>query len=128
MMTPAEQIARHMKANGITRTSLAMHLRVTPAAVTKALRRESNLTVESLRRYSDALGLNLTVVIEGPRFLCPMCGGRRWGTSNATGPRDEWIGHCHSAGCRFTWKRTKAGDEAVGLRECKVPQHAKATT
>jgi hypothetical protein len=31
-------------------------------------------------------------------FVCPSCGGRRWGTQGA-------LGRCHTDGCYFTWPR-----------------------
>lgn len=44
--------------------------------------------------------------IKPGEFKCPECGSNRFGTSNclAKNPADM-IGHCHGAGCRFTWSR-----------------------
>lgn len=48
-------------------------------------------------------------------FCCPKCGGSRWGTVGATGPRDEWMGHCNTLGCKFIWPRSATRDAELGV-------------
>lgn len=41
-------------------------------------------------------------------FVCPICGGYKFGTSNPTENLDEWVRYCRGdddfGGCGFTWK------------------------
>lgn len=47
----------------------------------------------------------------GHEFVCPKCGGSRFGTSGCTGPVSKMIGHCHGGlggvGCGFSWPRSE---------------------
>jgi len=59
-----ERISERMRAKGISRSALADKLGVTPAAVTKILRGNSNFTLKTLLSLADALDYSLTVGFE----------------------------------------------------------------
>lgn len=112
-----EAILGHMR--GVKRTDLARQMNITPSHVTRLLQPGHAMTLRTLERVADALDLNLSVRLTGSAFTCPLCGSETWGTSNATGPRETWIGHCHGD-CRYQWTRTTENDAAVGLRTPKI--------
>lgn len=56
-----EQICEKMVDEKITRTELAGRLEISPAAVTKILRGNSNFTLRTLLSLADSLGLELNI-------------------------------------------------------------------
>jgi transcriptional regulator with XRE-family HTH domain len=68
-----EQISLRMRAQGISRSALADKLGVTPAAVTKILRGNSNFTLRTLLSLADALDSSLTVGF-GEEMPCVVSG------------------------------------------------------
>ena len=57
LLDASSTILREMDARGITRKKLSERLHVSPAYVTKVLRGNANLTLESLARIGAALGM-----------------------------------------------------------------------
>ncbi len=52
------------------------------------------------------------------QFMCPRCGGTKWGTSNIVADRTKWIGHCEGGkgyvGCGFRWNRARDDIKLLG--------------
>jgi len=59
-----EKICRKMDEKGINRTQLANRLDVTPAAITKILKGNSNFTLKTLLSLADALEMDLKIEFE----------------------------------------------------------------
>ena len=59
------------------------------------------------------------------KFKCPKCGDFRWGTSNCTKPKSEWMGHCHGykdgRPCGLSWHRETQDSEV--MHEEDVPNY-----
>jgi transcriptional regulator with XRE-family HTH domain len=63
-----ETICSIMEKKGLNRKEFAQKLNVTPAYVTKILRGDPNLTLRSLIKISQALGLSLDVGLKEPEM------------------------------------------------------------
>ncbi|HDM79380.1 MAG TPA: XRE family transcriptional regulator [Deltaproteobacteria bacterium] len=61
LLNLTEQIAKIMREKNITRTNFAQRLKVSPAAVTKILRGNSNFTLRTLLAIADALERRLEI-------------------------------------------------------------------
>ncbi|MHA1215673.1 MAG: helix-turn-helix domain-containing protein [Candidatus Hodarchaeales archaeon] len=61
LLNLTEQIVKIMREKNITRTNFAQRLNVSPTAVTKILRGNSNFTLRTLLAIADALGRRLEI-------------------------------------------------------------------
>lgn len=57
----AADIERHMESIGMTRSELAAKIGHAPSYITKVLRGDANLTIESMAKLSHALGCKLSI-------------------------------------------------------------------
>lgn len=56
------QLEMAMKQAGLNRLDLALALKTHPSAITKWLKPESNMTLSTLKRFCDVLGLDFKLI------------------------------------------------------------------
>lgn len=63
-------------------------------------------------------------------FVCPQCGGWKWGTSRCTEAKDVWRGHCHGdnkrAGCGYSWHRMTEDEKVFAAPNVELTSPPKA--
>lgn len=64
-----EELCRAMEAQSITRAELARRLDVSPAFITKVLRGDGNLTVETMAKLARAVGTELRMHLQAEGCL-----------------------------------------------------------
>lgn len=84
----AEQIARAMKSQGVTKAELGRRLGVSRAYTTRILDAPPNLTLLSMAKVTLALGLNLRIDVELETPGTPEMGSPVFGTIQAR-PKDR---------------------------------------
>lgn len=57
-----EQLEAAMKEAGFSRLDMALALKVHPSAITKWLKPDSNITLRTLKRFCDALGMDIKLI------------------------------------------------------------------
>lgn len=56
------QLEAAMKDAGFSRLDMALALKVHPSAITKWLKPDSNITLRTLKRFCDALGMDIKLI------------------------------------------------------------------
>ncbi len=79
-----------------------------PLRIAKDLKRDQ--AVEAARNMADTWRtLGKPALVEHREFVCPMCGGREFGTSRliASGAEEGYCYGRNERSCSFTWKRSE---------------------
>lgn len=102
----AVALERAMTRQGLSRTALARRLGISPAAVTKALRGDANLTIDSMTKIARAVGASLHV------HVAPRRAQVQWFEVHSSGV-DERIRH----GCEWA-KAVREEPDAHATTAC----------